>query len=178
MDEYVGLPATAPQRFGLWLKERLFDRVKPGVVYYLDEGEGVKEKCERYAALLAKYPVDITCLGIGENGHIAFNDPAVADFHDPLTVKVVELDARCRQQQVNDGCFAALEQVPTQAITLTVPALMASRWIVGVVPGERKSEAVYQSLAGPITEACPASILRQHDRASLYLDAQAARLLG
>ncbi|QGP92045.1 Glucosamine-6-phosphate deaminase 1 [Neomoorella glycerini] len=177
MDEYIGLPPGAPQRFGLWLKKYLFDRVRPGRVYYLDAGEGVEEKCKRYSELLQQYPVDITCLGIGENGHIAFNDPPVADFNDPLAVKVVELDERCRQQQVNDGCFATIDEVPARAITLTIPALLASRWIVGIVPGERKREAVYHALNGPIAPSCPASILRQHGGATLYLDAQAASLV-
>ncbi len=177
MDDYLGLPADAPQGFGTWLKNRAFSKVQPGKVFYMREcGEDARQLCERYSALLREYPVDITCLGIGENGHIAFNDPP-AVFEDPLSVKVVELDTRCRQQQVNDGEFESIDQVPKQAITLTVPAIMASRWIIGIVPGASKSEAVFNTLNGDITEKCPASILREHANACLYIDEDAARMI-
>lgn len=178
MDEYLGLPAGSAQSFGAFLKQRLFDPVRPGAVHYL-AGDAVDAaaECRRYAALLAANPVDIVCAGIGENGHLAFNDPPVADFADPLPVKVVELDRPCREQQVHDGCFARLEEVPTHAMTLTIPALTRARRISCVVPGATKAAAVAAAVAGPIATACPASILRRHAGAVLSLDrAAAARL--
>lgn len=178
MDEYHTLPADAPQRFGLWLKRHFFDVVKPGKVLYMSEKEeDGAAVCARYTAWLKEYPVDITCIGVGENGHVAFNDPPVADFNDAELVKVVVLDKYSRQQQVNDGEFASFDRVPTEAITLTVPALMASAWIIGTVPGVRKSEAVKKMLRDEISEACPATILRRHDQVCLYLDADAAKLI-
>ena len=129
-------------------------------------------ECDRYAELLGAAPLDIVCLGIGENGHLAFNDPPVADFHDPAAVKIVELDEPCRRQQVNDGCFPAIEQVPTHAITLTIPTLLSGRRLVAVVPGPAKREAIRRTLTGPIETACPASILRTHAACTLYLDRQ------
>ena len=115
MDEYHTLPPDAPQRFGLWLQRCFYDKVKPGKVLNMSEkAEGVLEICERYTALLRQHPIDITCLGIGENGHIAFNDPPVLHFQDPQLVKVVVLDQYSRQQQVNDGAFPSLDKVPTE----------------------------------------------------------------
>jgi len=179
LDEYLGLPREAPQRFSRYLRDRIFGQVPFMEVHYLDPGEGEapEEICARYRRLLDRHPLDIACIGIGENGHIAFNDPPVADFQDPCKAKVVRLDEACRQQQVNDGCFATLDQVPTHAITLTIPAVMAAQAVVCVVPGERKCEAVYQALRGEITTACPASILRTHPRARMYLDRGSASLL-
>jgi glucosamine-6-phosphate deaminase len=173
LDDYVGLPAEAPERFGQFLRAHLFDRVRPGDVQPIgaarDAAEAVAE-CRRYAALLAAAPLDLVCLGIGENGHLAFNDPPVADFADPEYAKLVELDEPCRRQQVNDGCFPALDRVPTHAITLTIPALLEGRQIVAVVPGPRKRAAVRQALTGPIATECPASVLRTHPVSVLYLD--------
>ena len=126
MDEYVGLDEAAPQRFGNFLRRAIFDRLPFGQVHYLNGNAPIDEECARYTALLRQAPVDMVFMGIGENGHIAFNDPPVADFADPVSVKAVELDGICRQQQVNDGCFAALEQVPTHALTLTVPMLLSA----------------------------------------------------
>ncbi len=175
MDEYVGLPDDAPQRFGNFLREHLFDCVQPGRAEYIDgTAPDLETECERYAALLAERPVDIVCAGIGENGHMAFNDPHVADFEDPETVKVVELDRTCRMQQVHDGAFATLDQVPTHALTLTMPALMSAHRIYCMVPGPTKREAVRSTIEGPISTACPATIMRRHDHAVLYLDAEAA----
>jgi len=175
MDEYIGLPPDAVQSFGNFLRERLFDKVPFLAVHYMDgDATDLGKECLRYAGLLEKYPPDIVCMGIGENGHIAFNDPPVADFNDPHAVKVVELDAACRQQQVNDGCFAELRSVPTHAITLTVPTLMSGRYIYAVVPGKLKAEAVFNTLHREITEAYPASILRNHPHAALFLDVASA----
>lgn len=180
LDEYLGLPREAPQRFAYYLQTRIFGRVPFMEVYYIDLGEEAlspEEICARYRRLLDRYPLDIACIGIGENGHIAFNDPPVADFNDPCKVKVVRLDPKCRQQQVNEGCFRHLEEVPTHAITLTIPAIMEAKAIVCVVPGRRKSEAVKQALKGPISPECPASILRTHFRATLFLDLESAELI-
>jgi glucosamine-6-phosphate deaminase len=175
MDEYVGLPEGAPQSFGHFLREHLFDVVRPGRVEYLDgNAEDVAAECQRYAALLRERPVDIVCAGIGENGHLAFNDPPVADFTDPHAVKPVTLDHTCRMQQVHDGAFETLDEVPTQALTVTVPALMAAREIFCVVPGPTKADAVRATLRDPIDERCPATALRRHPRAILYIDAAAA----
>lgn len=172
MDEYVGLPPGAPQRFGTYLTKRLFDQVRPGRVELIDGDDSAEAR--RYAELVAEAPIDVVCLGIGENGHIAFNDPQVADFADPLSVKVVALDERSRRQQVNDGCFPSISAVPTHAITLTIPALMSGRRLFCTVPGGSKRDAVRQALDGPITEACPASVLRRHPDCTLYLDADSA----
>jgi len=175
LDDYLDLPAGHPASFGTWLKERFFDRVQPGRVHYLTQAAAsTAQQCQRYAELLAERPLDVACIGVGENGHIAFNDPPVADFHDPEAVKVVALDDRCRMQQVNDGCFAHLDLVPYTALSLTIPAIMSAREIFCVVPGERKAQAVKGALLGPVTTKCPASILRTHTAARMYLDVDAA----
>ncbi len=178
MDEYCGLDAGAPQCFGNFLDRKLFSRVVPGSVHYLrDAGKSPEEICVRYSELLKNYPVDIVCLGIGENGHIAFNDPPTADFEDTLMVKTVKLDEICRQQQVHDGCFAALTEVPTHAVTLTIPALCNAKYMFCVVPASTKADAVKNTCTGPICEACPASVLRRHPGAVLYLDSDSSAYL-
>ncbi|MGV8879984.1 MAG: glucosamine-6-phosphate deaminase [Sphingobacteriaceae bacterium] len=178
MDEYVGLEESAPQRFSQFLKETLFDKVPFKEVFYLNKNQGDSRKeCQRYAKLLESHPTDIVCMGIGENAHIAFNDPHVADFNDPLLVKEVTLDDVSRQQQVNDGCFARLELVPETAITLTVPALLLAKDIYCVVPGKYKARAIYQTLKSSINEAVPATALRKHERVMLYLDQESASKL-
>jgi glucosamine-6-phosphate deaminase len=175
MDEYIGLRPDAPQSFGVFLTERIFGKVKFRKVHYISSNPGsVEEECKRYSSLLAEEPIDIVCLGIGENGHIAFNDPDVADFNDPLSVKIVSLDDRSRQQQVNDGCFSSIAEVPRQAITLTIPALISSRYMYAVVPGRTKADAVRRTVEGEINTACPATILRRHENATLFLDADSA----
>ena len=178
MDEYIGLPADAPQGFGNFLRERLFDKAPFRSVQYLNGLAADPEaECLRYGALL-KGGVDIVCMGIGENGHIAFNDPGFADFHDPAVVKIVELDQVCRMQQVHDGCFSTLEQVPTHALTLTIPTLTRVGAIFCMVPAASKAQAVKATVQGPVTENCPASILRQCEGAKLYLDQDSAALLN
>lgn len=179
MDEYVGLPKElANCSFGTYLNEHVFQKVPFRSVNLIDATATDKNaECARYARLLMENPVDIVVLGIGENGHIAFNDPPVADFQDPVAVKVVELDEKCRTQQVHDGCFAALDLVPTHAITLTCPALTAGAKMFCVVPGPTKAEAVRQTIEGEIGEHCPASILRKHPGATLYLDEDSAKEL-
>lgn len=172
MDEYIGLPASVPQRFGNFLKDKIFDKAAFQSVNLINgNAENLEEEIKRYTHLLKSKPADIVCMGIGENGHIAFNDPHVALFDDPAMVKIVELDEKCKMQQVNDDCFSRLEDVPTHALTLTIPALMSGQYIFCMVPGKTKAEAVANTLMGEIEEACPASILRTHNRAVLYLDA-------
>lgn len=172
MDEYIGLDESAPQRFGRFLRDRLFDQVRPGRTHLIDSSGDAVAECQRYAALLRQAPIDIVCLGIGENGHIAFNDPPVADFADRELVKVVQLDEACRQQQVNDGCFASLAQVPTHALTLTIPALMAGAHLFCSVPGPTKRQAVRRTLSDTISTDCPSTILRRHADCTLYVDAE------
>ena len=178
MDEYIGLNASEPQAFGNFLKEHIFGLVNFASVNYIDVTATDPEKeAKRYAELLKNNPTDIVVMGIGENGHIAFNDPPVADFKDKKLVKAVELDGICRQQQVNDGCFESLEKVPTHAMTLTVPALVKAPYLFCIVPAKTKAKAVYSTINGDISEKCPASILRTHDNAVLYLDEQSSALL-
>jgi glucosamine-6-phosphate deaminase len=178
MDEYVGMPMEHPASFRRWIKTHLVDIVHPGKVHYLqgDAPDSVQE-CERYAALLHSAPIDICFLGFGENGHIAFNDPAVANFQDPLAVKRVTLDERCRRQQVGEGHFPTLDSVPKEALSLTCPELLRAECLICTVPDQRKAEAVKNALAGPITEACPGSFVRTHSAAAIYLDADSASLL-
>jgi glucosamine-6-phosphate deaminase len=177
MDEYVGLDACAPQLFATYLRTHLFDVVGPGEVHLLDPANGLAQEADRYTRLLSHAPIDIVCLGIGENGHLAFNDPPVADFEDPQVVKLVELDEDCRRQQVNDGCFPRLDDVPRRALTLTIPALLSARIAFVVVPGKTKASAVNNALTGPIDERCPASALRRHPDATLFIDPDSASLL-
>jgi glucosamine-6-phosphate deaminase len=173
MDEYLGLDAHSPQRFGIWLKQAIFDRLPFGAVHLIEPEGDPAQAAASYAAKLKAAPIDIVCCGIGVNGHLAFNDPP-ADFDDPLTVKVVELEAQCRQQQVDDGCFAAISDVPTHALTMTMPALLAGHAVFCTVPGATKKEAVRRAFLGPIDPMCPASALRRHPRCAMYLDRDSA----
>jgi len=181
MDEYLGLPSDHPASFRRYLQEHLFRlvgldqsrvRLIPG-----ERCDRPLQTCLGYEDKLLAEPIDIVCAGIGENGHLAFNDPPVADFLDPVKVKVVRLDQACRAQQFHDGCFDRIEDVPTHAFTLTIPALLAAPHLSVVVPGPRKANAVLTTLRGPISEACPATALRRHPGATLYLDRDAARLV-
>lgn len=176
MDEYIGLDREAPQNFGNFLYRELFSKVKFGEVYYInDEGGSAEQLCSRYADLLEKYPADIICLGIGENGHIAFNDPHEADFKDKRMVKIVSLDEKCRRQQVNDGCFKSIDEVPKFAITITLPYFLRAGHLVCTVPAAAKAEAVFNTLRGEIGEKCPATIMRLHPRAAMFADKDSAR---
>jgi glucosamine-6-phosphate deaminase len=175
MDEYLGLAADHPASFRRFLNEKIFAPagISPSKLHLIP-GERTERPllaCLGYEEILRTYPVDILCAGIGENGHLAFNDPPVADFLDPVKIKIVRLDHACRRQQVNDGCFATIDDVPTHAFTLTIPALLAAPVACIVVPGPLKRDAVKASLFGPITESMPASILRQQRGAKLFLDA-------
>lgn len=179
LDEYVGMLAEHPASFRRWLKTHLADRVKPGAMHYLGgDAPNLESEMERYAKLLTEAPIDLSFVGFGENGHIAFNDPGVADFSDPLFVKRVELDEACRRQQVGEGHFPNLESVPLYAVTLTCPAIaLAETWIC-CVPDLRKAKAVKCALEAPISTACPASLARTHPRAYLYLDNASASMLS
>jgi glucosamine-6-phosphate deaminase len=178
MDEYIGLPASAPQGFGNFLRDHIFGLADFKTVNYINiSAEDAVAECERYSRLLAEYPTDIVVMGIGENGHIAFNDPPVADFNDKKAVKPVALDEICRNQQVNDGCFAKIEDVPTTAITLTVPTLFAGDYLFCIVPAKTKANAVYATINNEINEKCPATVLRLHKNAILYLDGDSSALL-
>ena len=178
MDEYIGLDKDAPQGFGNFLKNHIFGLVPFKSVNYIDITATDPEKeAERYGKLLDENLTDIVIMGIGENGHIAFNDPPVADFKDKRTVKPVKLDEVCRQQQVNDGCFESIDKVPMHAMTLTVPTLVRAPYLFCIVPAPTKAKAVYETLNGSIDEHCPASVLRTHDNAKLYLDDQSSKLL-
>lgn len=178
MDEYVGLEKNSPQQFAYFLKEKIFGQVSFNEVHYINgNAEDLAAECIRYADLLLQYPADIVCMGIGENTHIAFNDPHTADFNDPLLVKVVTLDEFSRQQQVNDGCFAHLEDVPASAITLTVPALLRAHFIYCIVPGKNKAMAVSYTINSEVNEKYPSTSLKTHNHAFLYLDSESAATL-
>jgi glucosamine-6-phosphate deaminase len=178
LDEYVGLRIGDPRSFGRWLDDHIWSRVHPGRIERLDGGNpDPGEECRRYGALLEDGGIDLALIGIGENGHLAFNDPHVADFEDPLAVKVVEIDDTSRRQQVRDGAFASFDEVPRLAMTVTMSAILASRSISVVVPGAQKAQAVASTLDGPIATACPASALRSHADAVLWVDEPAFALV-
>lgn len=173
MDEYIGLPESAPQNFRHWLQREFFGRVSLGKIVLIEPG-GDPERCAaEYAKQLAAHPIDLVCLGIGVNGHLAFNDPP-ADFNDPLDVKVVALADASRQQQLDDGLFPSLDEVPTHAVSLTIPRLLRADRLFCCVPGKLKQKAVTGALTGPIDPSLPASILREHPHCTIYLDAESA----
>jgi glucosamine-6-phosphate deaminase len=175
LDEYRGLSDQHPASFRKYLKERILEAVGPRQIHYLaGDAEDIEAETRRYEALLRDHPVDVACIGIGENGHIAFNDPPVADFDDRRLVKVVDLDEACRRQQTGEGWFPTLDDVPAQALSLTIPAIMGCRCISCVVPDQRKREAVRRTLQDPVSTACPATILRRHDDVTLFLDPASA----
>lgn len=171
MDEYIGLSAEAPQRFANFLRDAVFSKAPFGRVETISSSEDPEREIQRYTRLLQEAPVDLVFMGIGENGHIAFNDPHVAKFDDPLVMKKVSLDDVCRQQQVNDGCFPSLSGVPKEALTLTVPTLFGASELFCMVPGKTKTWAVGRTVLGEIRETLPATILRLHPNATLYVDA-------
>jgi glucosamine-6-phosphate deaminase len=178
MDEYIGIANSHPASFRRWLQTRVTDVVRPGVVHYLNgDAPDWEREANRYAGLLDEHPVDLCFVGFGENGHIAFNDPAWADFDDPCSVKRVQLDERCRQQQVGEGHFANLNDVPTDALTVTCRTIMNCQNLICFVPETRKARAVCDALQGPVSTACPASIVKTHPRVSIFLDTQSASLL-
>jgi glucosamine-6-phosphate deaminase len=177
MDEYLSLAAGSPQRFGTWLRRTIFDHLPFAAVHLIEPGDNPAQSAEDYATKLKAAAIDIVCCGIGVNGHLAFNDPP-ADFDDPLMMRVVDLDTQCRQQQVDDQCFASLDEVPAVALTMTVPALLAGHAIFCTVPGASKKAAVRRALLGSIDSLCPASALRRHSRCAVYLDRESASELS
>lgn len=179
MDEYIGLAADSPQRFAKYLEKHLFTHAKFKSVNYIDPSKlGPIKECQRYANLLEAFPPDIVFHGIGENGHLAFNDPPVADFFDPLAVKIVNMDSICRIQQVHDGCFASIDEVPKQAITLTIPTLTKPETLLVVtVPGPTKTLATARVAFDEISTATPATILRRHPLSYLVTDSVAGDLI-
>lgn len=178
MDEYLGIDRAHKASFRQYMQERVECKVRPKVFNYL-EGDALEplDECERYTKLLKAQPIDLCCLGIGENGHIAFNDPPVAKFNDPYFVKIVKLDDVCKMQQVKQGHFPSLEAVNPYALTLTIPALCSAKKMLCLSPEKRKAEPVKNMLKGPISTACPASILRKQSHAMLFLDTDSASLL-
>lgn len=177
-DEYVGIDDKEPAGFGNFLRRAIFDKVNFKELHFLlCDADKAEEKCEEYTALLKKYPIDLIFLGVGENGHLAFNDPAVADFEDPKMVKIVELDDVCRQQQVNDGCFDNIDQVPTHALSVTIPGLTSAKAMFCTVPAPTKANAIDHMIHDEISTACPATILRKHDHAELYTDADSGKYI-
>lgn len=178
MDEYVGIGPDHPASFQRWIRHRITDRTHPRAAHYLDGLADPAAECERYARLLRDHPLDLCCLGIGENGHLAFNDPGVADFADPLDVKVVELDQACRRQQVGEGHFPDEASVPPRAVTVTVPGLLRATRVLAIVPDARKAAPVRAALEGPVSPDCPASALRTTSGATLHLDPESSGLLA
>jgi glucosamine-6-phosphate deaminase len=175
MDEYLGVGRDDPVGFAYYMREHVVMPLRPGRFHFLDgAAPDPGAECDRYAALLAAQPLDLCCLGIGENGHLAFNDPPVADFADPQAVKIVDLDEVSRRQQVGEGHFAAIADVPSRAITVTIPTLVGARTVVVVAPEARKATPVRDALEGPVTTACPASILQRLDHAQVFLDPDSA----
>lgn len=177
MDEYVDLPAGAPQTFASYLTEHIFSKAPFRSVHLIASDMDGDDACLAYEKLLKENPPDVVCLGIGENGHIAFNDPDFADFNDPKVIKPVALDEICRMQQVHDGCFPSLDKVPTHALTLTVPTLLSARYLICTVPAITKADAVKVMVTGAIGEYCPATSLRNHEGAELFLDPDSASKL-
>ncbi len=178
MDEYVGIPAAHPSSFRRWIKTRIVDQVHPRSIHYLQgDAQDLSSEIERYAKLLESEPVDLAFVGFGENGHIAFNDPPTADFEDPDTVKRVQLDEACRMQQAGEGHFPHLDSVPREALTVTCSALLRIAHWVSCVPEGRKASAVQCALKGPISNSCPASAVRLHPDATVYLDLESSKLL-
>jgi glucosamine-6-phosphate deaminase len=178
MDEYVGLPRSHPASLRRWLDTHLAGHVDLGRVDYLDgDAPDPEAECLRYARLLRSAPIDLCLMGIGENGHIAFNDPAEADFDDPRLVKIVTLDEACRTQQTAEGHFPTLADVPPRALTLTCPALLGTEHVIVSVPGPRKADAVRKAIRGPRSTSCPASAIMDHARATVYLDRESASQL-
>ena len=177
MDEYLGLSIKDEQSFARYLFDHVFSHAPFASVEYLPATLPRDEACDAYSELLRKNPPDVVLMGIGENGHIAFNDPPVADFNDPKLVKPVALDDICRMQQVHDGCFPDFDSVPQYALTLTVPALMSAKYLVCTVPAPTKANAVKAMLTGEYGEVCPATSLRKHDGAKMFLDKDSASLV-
>jgi len=178
LDEYAGMSIEHPASFRKYLKERLVELLPhpPSAFHYIDAEQDCVAECERLAQLIQPHPIDVAFIGIGENGHLAFNDPP-ADFETNAPYLVVDLDDACRQQQLGEGWFPTFDDVPKQAISMSVQHILKSTKIVCTVPDERKSEAVQRAVEGPVSPETPASILQQHSNTTLYLDSPAASRL-
>ncbi|MCJ7675598.1 MAG: glucosamine-6-phosphate deaminase [Sedimentisphaerales bacterium] len=178
LDEYIALPADHPASFRRFLKERFVNKVPPlKAVHFVDgDAEDPQQECRRLADIIKQHPIDVALLGIGENGHLAFNDPP-ADFQTEQPYIIVELDEKCRKQQLGEGWFKTLEQVPRRAISMSIRQIMKSACLIVSVPENRKAEAVKCTLEGPVTPECPASILQQHKNCKVFMDEQAASQL-
>lgn len=178
LDEYVGLSESHPASFRRYLKERLLSRIQPKAFHFLDgEASDVQEECRRVSDLIAPQTVDVAFVGIGENGHLAFNDPP-ADFETEEPYLVVNLDEACRRQQVSEGWFKSIVEVPTQAISMSIKQILKSRHIVCIVPDQRKAAAVRAAVELEISPTHPASVLQRHDHVTLYLDCDSSSLLS
>jgi len=179
LDEYLGMDEKAPQSFRRFLIDRLVNKVSFGEFHGLrGDAPDAEQEVSRYAELLRDNPPDFAVLGIGENGHLAFIDPPFCDFNDPQAVKIVELDEVCRNQQVNDGAFTSLDEVPRHALSLTIPTIMARPKLFAIAPGPAKRQAIRNTVEGPISTQCPASILRTHPDAHLFIDRDSAEFLN
>jgi glucosamine-6-phosphate deaminase len=178
MDEYLGISGDHKASFRRYMRERVESRVKPKAFHYL-EGDALlpMDECDRYTSLLQAQPIDLCCLGVGENGHLAFNDPPVANFEDKRLVTIAKLDEKCRLQQVNEGHFPGMDAVPQYALTLTIPTLCSAKKLLCIAPEKRKAQAIKDALKGPISTACPASILRRQPHATLLVDTDSTSLL-
>ncbi|WP_339748139.1 glucosamine-6-phosphate deaminase [uncultured Rubinisphaera sp.] len=176
LDEYLGLPMSHPASFRGYLKERFVDQVSLKAFHYLDGETDPQEECERVGKLLTEAPIDVAFVGIGENGHLAFNDPP-ADFDTEQPYLVVDLDEACRRQQHGEGWFPTMDDVPTQALSMSVKQILKTSTIICSVPDERKAEAVKNSVEGEVSPDVPASILQTHGDTTLFLDQAAASLL-
>ncbi len=177
MDEYIGLPPSAKQLFASYLKERIFSKVNVKELHLIDPSHDVQKEIERITKLITESTIDLIILGIGQNGHIAFNDPPYADFNDTAVIKAVELDLICREQQVTDKCFAKLEEVPLRALTLTVPTIMNAGELFCIVSGKHKAQAVYETINGELSKEWPSTVLRTHPNCRFYFDKQAAEMI-
>jgi glucosamine-6-phosphate deaminase len=174
MDEYVGIGPDHPASFARYMQDRIVARTAIGAFDVIDGRAPPVDECARYAAQLDTHPLDLCVMGIGENGHLAFNDPPVADFDDPVAVKVVHLDDACRRQQVGEGHFPDVDAVPPTAITVTIPALLRAARVMVVAPDARKAAPVTAVFTGPVTTACPASVLQTVPHATVYLEPASA----
>lgn len=179
MDEYAGMKADHPSSFRYWIRNRIEEKVHPAVMYYLQgDAADLDAELSRYAQLLSAGPIDVAFVGFGENGHIAFNDPPVADFSDPKMLKIITLDEACRRQQAGEGHFSDVASVPREAATITCPGLFRAQSWICCVPEKRKAAAVKNAFEGPISEACPASLVRRHPDPYVFLDLDSASLLS
>ncbi|MEN6423797.1 MAG: glucosamine-6-phosphate deaminase [Phycisphaerales bacterium] len=179
LDEYIGIGADHPASFRQYLKERFVDEVAPLRAAYFVKGDAEDpiEECRRLGILIKAYPIDVACIGIGENGHLAFNDPP-ADFETQEAYLTVQLDEQCRKQQLGEGWFKSMSEIPTQAISMSIRQILKSKQLVVTVPDMRKARAVKTAMEGPLTPECPASILQQHGNCTLFLDEHSASLLA